>query len=221
MAVSMGGPRVWFITGCSSDFGRELAALVLRRGGRAVLAGRDLSTFVDLVTSYPTAARAVPLDINEEAQIADAAADAVAIAQGAFRDIDVLVNIPEGPEAAGSASASALTKAVLSAMCERGKGHVVNVGPSSDNVSETLAEELAPFGIKMSTVEPNIETVFRLVEAPGAALTPNGRSDPERLRRILARLSDAAIGATPISVNLGAPAKPEMLRRSGTARSSA
>jgi NAD(P)-dependent dehydrogenase (short-subunit alcohol dehydrogenase family) len=34
---------VWFITGCSTGFGRELAKLVLERGWRAVVTARDRS----------------------------------------------------------------------------------------------------------------------------------------------------------------------------------
>ena len=34
------GP-VWFITGCSTGFGRELARAVLARGWRAVVTARD------------------------------------------------------------------------------------------------------------------------------------------------------------------------------------
>lgn len=32
---------VWFITGCSTGFGRELARTILDRGGRAVVTARD------------------------------------------------------------------------------------------------------------------------------------------------------------------------------------
>ena len=34
---------VWFITGCSTGFGRELARLVLERGWRAVVTARSRS----------------------------------------------------------------------------------------------------------------------------------------------------------------------------------
>jgi NAD(P)-dependent dehydrogenase (short-subunit alcohol dehydrogenase family) len=39
---------VWFITGCSTGFGRELARLVLRRGWRAVVTARDVNRVQDL-----------------------------------------------------------------------------------------------------------------------------------------------------------------------------
>ena len=40
---------VWFITGCSTGFGRDLARLVLARGDRAVVTARDKARVADLV----------------------------------------------------------------------------------------------------------------------------------------------------------------------------
>ncbi len=39
---------VWFITGCSTGFGRELARLVLERGGKAVVTACDKARVADL-----------------------------------------------------------------------------------------------------------------------------------------------------------------------------
>ncbi|MBE7246341.1 MAG: SDR family NAD(P)-dependent oxidoreductase, partial [Actinomycetospora chiangmaiensis] len=39
---------VWFITGCSTGFGRELAKLVVDRGWRAVVTARDRAKVADL-----------------------------------------------------------------------------------------------------------------------------------------------------------------------------
>jgi short chain dehydrogenase len=210
MAANRGGAHVWFITGSSSEFGRELAGLVLRRGGRAILAAPDASALVDLVASYPTAARALPLDADDDAQIADA----VAIADGAFGGIDVLVNIAEG-----STNSVAVTKAVLPGMCERGAGHVVNIG-LAEGFGDALAAELAMLGVKISSVEPNVEAVIRLVEAPVPSLNvANGGVDPERLRRILGRLSpeaDDAPSPAPVA-NDTDPAEQARLRRAGRA----
>jgi NAD(P)-dependent dehydrogenase (short-subunit alcohol dehydrogenase family) len=210
MAANPGGARVWFITGCSSEFGRELAGAVLRRGGRAVLAGADPAGLVDLVASYPTAARALPLEGGDESQIADA----VAIAEGAFGGIDVLVNIAES-----SANSLAVIRAALPGMCARGAGHVIDIGATADGFVDALGRELAPLGVRIAAVEPDIESVVRLVEAPGPSFKPVDRADPERLRQILARLraTDEPQDTAPIGANDAVPVALEELRSRGRA----
>ncbi|MDP9108141.1 MAG: SDR family NAD(P)-dependent oxidoreductase, partial [Pseudomonadota bacterium] len=79
---------VWFITGCSTGFGRELAKLVLARGWRAVVTARDVTAVQDLIEGCEERAVAVALDVTNPSQI-DAA---VASAEAKFGAIDVLVN---------------------------------------------------------------------------------------------------------------------------------
>ncbi|MFL5193903.1 MAG: SDR family NAD(P)-dependent oxidoreductase, partial [Microvirga sp.] len=52
---------VWFITGCSTGFGRELAQLVLRRGWRTVVTARNASRVEDLTRGYEEKALALSL----------------------------------------------------------------------------------------------------------------------------------------------------------------
>ena len=79
---------VWFITGCSTGFGRELAKLVLDRGYRAVITARDLSKIQDLSAGHESRALALRLDVTDKAAVAEAVKKAEAI----FGSIDVLVN---------------------------------------------------------------------------------------------------------------------------------
>ena len=79
---------VWFITGCSTGFGRELAKIVLDRGWRVVATARGKDRVADIVEIAPDRALAVELDVTDQAQI-DAA---VAAAKDRFGRIDVLVN---------------------------------------------------------------------------------------------------------------------------------
>src|SRR3979409_2231899 len=79
---------VWFITGCSTGFGRELAKLVLERGYRAVVTARDTSTIQDLVKPHEGRALALKLDVTNKAE----AGEAVKKAEATFGSIDVLVN---------------------------------------------------------------------------------------------------------------------------------
>ncbi|WP_289014411.1 SDR family NAD(P)-dependent oxidoreductase [uncultured Methylobacterium sp.] len=79
---------VWFITGCSTGFGHELAKLVLARGWRAVVTARDADRVSDLVSGTDERGLALPLDVTDTGQIAAA----IAAARERFGRIDVLVN---------------------------------------------------------------------------------------------------------------------------------
>ena len=175
---------VWFITGCSTGFGRELAKLVLARGWRAVITARKPNQVQDLTAGYEENALAIGLDVTVKSQIDDA----VKQAQARFGRIDVLVNnagygylaaIEEGEDDAVRAMFETnffglveLTKAVLPGMRKQRSGHIVNVSSigglvsfgatgyyhatkyAVEGMSESLAIECAPLGIKVIIVEP-------------------------------------------------------------------
>lgn len=175
---------VWFITGCSTGFGRELARLVLARGDRAVVTARGVERVADLVALAPDRALAVDLDVADQAQV-DAA---VAAATARFGRIDVLVNnagygyqasVEEGEDAAIRAQFEAnvfglfaVTRAVLPVMRAQRNGAIVNITsvggligfPASgyysatkhavEGWSDSLKAEVAPLGITVTCVEP-------------------------------------------------------------------
>ncbi|MEI5686638.1 oxidoreductase [Sphingomonas kyungheensis] len=175
---------VWFITGCSTGFGRDLAKLVLARGWRVVVTARDAERVADLAAEAEDRALALALDVNDAGQVAAA----VAAAEARFGRIDVLVNnagygyqasIEEGEEAAIRAQFDtnvfglfALTRAVLPLMRVQRSGHVINftsvaglIGfPGSgyyaaskhavEGWSDSLLAEVAPLGIAVICVEP-------------------------------------------------------------------
>ena len=79
-------PRVWFITGCSSGFGRELALEALSRGDTVIATARNLSALVDLKAA---GAKVMELDVTAPPQLLnDLAADVI----DRYGRIDVLVN---------------------------------------------------------------------------------------------------------------------------------
>lgn len=175
---------VWFVTGCSTGFGRELARAVLARGWRCVATARNKASLDDLAPEAGDRLLPVSLDVTDAAQI-DAA---VAAAQKQFGAIDVLVNnagygyqssIEEGEEReiraqfdANAFGLFALTRAVLPGMRARRKGHVINITsvaglagfPGSgyyaaskhavEGFSDALLTEVGPLGIKVTCVEP-------------------------------------------------------------------
>lgn len=174
---------VWFITGCSTGFGRELAKLTLDRGWPTIVTARDKSRVADLAEGRENAL-ALDLDVTDMRQIADA----VKAAEEKFGRIDVLVNnagygyqaaIEEGEEDevramfdANVFGLFAMTRAVLPGMRARRKGHVINITsmagfmglPGSgyyaatkhavEGFSDALSLEAAPLGIKVTCVEP-------------------------------------------------------------------
>ena len=175
---------VWFITGCSTGFGRELAKLVLARGWRAVVTARDVTTVKDLIEGFEDRAVAVALDVTNLSQIDTA----VALAESKFGTIDVLVNnagygylaaIEEGEDEAVRAMFEAnvfglvnMTKAVLPVMRRQRRGLIINISSiggltsfaatgyyhgtkyAVEGISESLALEVRPLGIDVMIVEP-------------------------------------------------------------------
>jgi len=175
---------VWFITGCSTGFGRVLAEQVLARGWRVVATARDTSGLADLAAGAASRCLVQGLDVTRNGQIT-AAVDA---AQKRFGRIDVLVNnagygyqacVEEGDDSEIRAMFDtnvfglfAMTRAVLPGMRERRAGHVLNLSSAAGLVglpgsghyaaskhavegwSDALAAEVASLGIKVTCVEP-------------------------------------------------------------------
>ena len=91
---------VWFITGCSTGFGLELARLVLDRGWRAVVTARDVRRLDALAEKGGERALASALDVTRPEQV-DAS---VRHALDRFGRVDVLVNnAGYGYQSSGSA----------------------------------------------------------------------------------------------------------------------
>ncbi|KII84269.1 hypothetical protein PLICRDRAFT_46126 [Plicaturopsis crispa FD-325 SS-3] len=85
----MSTPRVWFITGSSSGFGRSLTELVLKNGDIAIATLRKPDALKDLSDKYPKERLLVlKLDVSKPAEIEHAFSDA----EKAFGRIDVVFN---------------------------------------------------------------------------------------------------------------------------------
>jgi NAD(P)-dependent dehydrogenase (short-subunit alcohol dehydrogenase family) len=184
MATTTDG-KVWFITGCSTGLGRDLARAVLERGDRVVVTARDPASVRDLVAGRAGQAIALALDVTDREQAEAAVRDAIA----AFGRIDVLVNnagigyfgaIEESEEAevrrmfeVNVFGLARMIHLALPGMRERRRGHVVNIASIGGlrafpavgyynatkfavvGLSEALALETAPLGIKVTIVEPS------------------------------------------------------------------
>ena len=177
--------KVWFITGCSTGFGRALATELLQQNYKVIVTARKISDVEDIVAANPDNAFAIQLDVTKQAEIDASVEKALAH----FGKIDVLVNnagigyfgaIEESEDAEvrkmfeinvfGLAN---MTIAVLPSMRKQRSGHIVNVASvgglvgfpgigyynatkfAVDCLSESLSKEVAHLGIKVTVVCPS------------------------------------------------------------------
>jgi NAD(P)-dependent dehydrogenase (short-subunit alcohol dehydrogenase family) len=178
----MSDARVWFITGTTSGFGRAIAEAALGRGDSVVATARRIDALEDI--GDPERVHAVRLDVTDAADREAAVAEALdrfgridvlvnnagRTQVGAVEETtdDELRDLFElhffGP--------AALTRLVLPAMRTQGGGAIVqmsSVGGQTtapgfgaycatkfaiEGLSETLRDEVRPFGIHTLIVEP-------------------------------------------------------------------
>jgi NAD(P)-dependent dehydrogenase (short-subunit alcohol dehydrogenase family) len=176
--------RVWFITGASTGFGRKLAEAALAKGDRVVATARKEETVADLEQQYPSHARAVRLDVTDLAQVKASVQAAIHAfgridvlvnnagygLMGAVEEVsDEQIRQQFETNLFGLLN---VTRAVLPLLREQRSGHILNVtsvgGQVSfpvfgmyhgtkyaiEGISESLAQEVAAFGIKVTIVEP-------------------------------------------------------------------
>src|SRR5450755_13063 len=175
---------VWFITGCSTGLGRALAERVLLNGQRCVATARNPAQIADIVRAYPDTSLALALDVTDAGQREDVVARAekafggidvlvnnaghgysAAVEEGAEEDIRRMFET-------NFFALAAMTRLVLPGMRARGRGHIVNISsiggmvgnPASgyynvtkfavEGLSQALAKEVAPLGIRVTLIEP-------------------------------------------------------------------
>lgn len=171
--------KTWFITGCSSGFGRALAEAALASGHRVIATARDVRRIADL--DHGDTCRLLALDVTDPASIHGAIA-----AAGRF---DVLVN-NAGAGLIGAVEECGydqlrrqletnllgplnLIRASLPMFRDQKCGHIINFSAAAaisnypgfgiyggakaalESVSESLRLELAPLGIRLTIVEPS------------------------------------------------------------------
>jgi NAD(P)-dependent dehydrogenase (short-subunit alcohol dehydrogenase family) len=174
----------WLVTGCSTGFGREIARAALESGHNVVVTARRADAVRDLADEFGDQALAVELDVTDHEQIAAAVAAAdeafggvdvlvnnaghgylSAVEEGEDAEVRKLFNV-------NYFGAVDMIKAVLPAMRARGSGHIINISSMTglvanppnayysstkfalEAVTEALATEVRPLGIKVTAIEP-------------------------------------------------------------------
>jgi NAD(P)-dependent dehydrogenase (short-subunit alcohol dehydrogenase family) len=176
--------KVWMVTGSASGLGRNIAEAVLASGDRLVATARDPRRLDDLVKKYGDKVRTAPLDVAEEDAANAAvqvAVDAfgrldVVVNNAGYGDIAPFEQLsPERFKALIDTNFYGvvyMTRAVLPIMRKQRSGCILQISsvggrlarPGSagyhaakwavGGFTESLAQEVAPFGVKVCALEP-------------------------------------------------------------------
>lgn len=182
MTDSLG--KVWLITGCSSGFGRILAEMALARGDRVVATARKVEQLADLTPALPGQLLALALDVTDRGSIDAAIAQVeaafgrvdVLVNNAGFGLVGAVEELePHEYRPMFDTNVFGLievTRAALPLMRRNSGDRIVNLSSvggfagrqgfglynaskfAVEGLSEALAEEVAPFGIKVIIVEP-------------------------------------------------------------------
>ena len=240
--------KTWLITGCSSGFGRRLALAAAQRGDRVIATARNVKTIEDIATPFGGRVIILPLDVTDAAAAKAVVARAVETfggfdvlvnnaGYGLFGAIEE--GTPEEYRPMFEVNVFGLIETTRAALpvLRRSGGTIVNMSSGAgiaggggagyynaakfavEGISEALAGELQPFGIRVLIVEPGpfrTEFLGRSItmaanEMPAYAAssrrhyreTNNGNQagDPDKAIAVILRAVDA--DDTPLHLPLG------------------
>ncbi|MFJ4438055.1 oxidoreductase [Streptomyces sp. NPDC088923] len=176
--------KVWLVTGASSGFGRAITNAAVAAGDIVVAAARRTAPLDDLVAAHPVQVEVLPLDVTDIAGIQEAVDSVVArhgridvLVNNAGRGMVGAVEETTDAELRDLMDLhffgpAALTRAVLPHMRRRAAGSIVQLTSMGgrfafagvgaycatkfalEGLSEALAAEVAPHGIRVLIVEP-------------------------------------------------------------------
>src|SRR5271169_1817949 len=201
--------RTWFITGVSSGFGRQLTEQLLERGDRVIGTVRDTRKVAELLERYHETYRAEQLDVTDTAAIHEVLdrsfselgrIDVIIInaGYGLFGAAEELTDKQvEHIVATNLVGPIHLIRAALPHLRAQGGGRVIQISSYGGQVAfpgnsmyhatkwgiegfvESVAQEVAPFGIGMTIVEPGgARTEFRYGSAQIAKSLPAYDGNP-------------------------------------------
>lgn len=176
--------RTWLITGASSGFGRALAQAALAHGDRVIGTFRDAEQARQFEQGAPQRAISCLLDLSQAQQIAPAIEDAlskvsridVLVNNAGLGQVGAVEEISEADGRrvmeTNFFGLLAVTKAALPRLRAQKSGHILNFSSgvgfvgmpglglysatkfAVEGLSECLAAELAPLGIRVTIIEP-------------------------------------------------------------------
>jgi NAD(P)-dependent dehydrogenase (short-subunit alcohol dehydrogenase family) len=177
-------PKIWFVTGSSRGLGRALVEVALEAGDRVAATARNPERLQDLVDTYGDAVLALRLDVTDHDAAARAVAQAretfgridVVVNNAGYSDLgsfeDTTIDSFRAQIDTNFYGVVHVSKAAVPVLREQGSGHIFQVASLSVRVSgpgltayeaakwavagfsSGLSHELAPFGVKVTVLEP-------------------------------------------------------------------
>jgi NAD(P)-dependent dehydrogenase (short-subunit alcohol dehydrogenase family) len=176
--------KTWFITGTSRGFGREWTEAALERGDRVVATARDVRTLDDIAAKYGDSVLTLALDVTDRTAAFEAVKRGheqfgqldVVVNNAGYGQFGMVEELSE-QEARDQIETNLfgalwVTQAALPFLRAQGSGHIIQVSSiggisafanigmyhaskwALEGISQSLALEVADFGIKVTTIEP-------------------------------------------------------------------
>lgn len=251
----MTSSKVWFITGATRGIGACIARAALAAGDRVVATGRNAKALEASLGKTAENLLVLQADVNDEGQVSAAVEQAeahfgridVLVNNAGYGQIGAFEEISasdvEEQFKTNVFGLFTVTRAILPIMRRQRSGHIFNISSvvgyigrprisiycaskfAVSGFSEALAPEVAPFGIKVTVVEPG---VFRTDFADASSMrfgdlvisdyaegsaaiktymanaNHNQQGDPDKLARALLTLAEC--DAPPVHFPVGADA---------------
>ena len=181
---SQASPAGWLITGCSTGIGRDIALAALAKGHNVAVTARNPAAVEDIVAKHPDQAVSLALDVTNRDQVAHAVRETERAFGGIDVLVNnagygYMAAVEEGEDDEVRAmfdtnyfGVVAMIKATLPGMRGRGSGHIINISSMTglvanppnvyysstkfalEALTEGLGKEVAPFGIRVTAIEP-------------------------------------------------------------------
>jgi NAD(P)-dependent dehydrogenase (short-subunit alcohol dehydrogenase family) len=177
-------PKTWFITGASRGFGKEWSIAALERGDTVAATARDTADLDDLVQQFGDKVLPIRLDVTDRDAVFAAVARAhdrfgaldIVVNNAGYGQFGMIEEISEAEARTqfdtNVFGALFVTQAALPYLREQGSGHILQVSSiggisafpnigiynaskwALEAFSQSLAAEVADFGIKVTIIEP-------------------------------------------------------------------
>lgn len=176
--------KIWFITGASRGLGREWTVAALRRGDKVAAAARDTAALADLVAAHGDAVLPIALEVTDRQACFAAVKAAhdhfgrldIVVNNAGTGHYGFVEELSEADIRAQFETnvfgALWITQAALPYLRAQGQGRILQVSSiggvtafpqlgayhaskwALEGLSQSLAQEVAPFGVRVTIVEP-------------------------------------------------------------------